>query len=141
MKIGRIADHLDPPVGASVIDASKYLVTPGFVNAHGHLAMTLLRGLADEVPLDVWLQNYMFPREALMNGDDIYYGTLLALAEGIMSGTTTFAEMYFFEDDVARAVDEAGVRANLSTGTASLEQRAGQAGKVRGVRRALEQQG
>ncbi len=129
-KLGRIAAHIDPPVGASVIDASKYLVTPGFVNAHGHLAMTLLRGLADEVPLDVWLQKYMFPREALMNGDDIYYGTLLALAEGVMSGTTTFAEMYFFEDDVARAVGEAGVRANLSTGTASLENERGKLEKA-----------
>jgi len=124
-KIGRIADHVDPPRGAGVVDASRYLVTPGFVNAHGHLAMTLLRGLADEVPLDMWLHDYMFPREALMNGDDIYYGSLLALAEGIMSGTTTFAEMYFFEDDVARAVDEAGVRANLSTGTASLDNERG----------------
>jgi 5-methylthioadenosine/S-adenosylhomocysteine deaminase len=125
MKIGRIADHVDAPEGAGIVDASKYLVTPGFVNAHGHLAMTLLRGLADEVPLDVWLQSYMFPREALMNGDDAYYGTLLALAEGIMSGTTTFADMYFFEDDVARAVVEAGVRANLSTGTASLDNERG----------------
>jgi len=125
MKIGRIADHLDPPMGASVVDASRYLVTPGFVNAHGHLAMTILRGFADEVPLDAWLRNYMFPREALMNGDDVYYGALLALAEGIMSGTTTFADMYFFEDDVARAVDEAGVRANLSTGTASLDDERG----------------
>ena len=125
MRIGRIADHVDPPRGASVVDASTYLVTPGLVNAHGHLAMMLLRGLADEVPLDVWLQKYMFPREALMNGDDIYYGALLALAEGIMSGTTTFADMYFFEDDVARAVDEAGVRANLSTGTASLDDERG----------------
>jgi 5-methylthioadenosine/S-adenosylhomocysteine deaminase len=125
MKISRIADHVDRPMGASVIDASRYLVTPGFVNAHGHLAMTLLRGLADEVSLDVWLHDYMFPREVLMNGDDIYYGSLLALAEGIMSGTTTFAEMYFLEDDVARAVDEAGVRANLSTGTASLDNERG----------------
>ena len=125
MKISRIADHVDRPMGASVIDASRYLVTPGFVNAHGHLAMTLLRGLADEVSLDVWLHDYMFPREALMNGDDIYYGSLLALAEGIMSGTTTFAEMYFLEDDVARAVDESGVRANLSTGTASLDNERG----------------
>jgi 5-methylthioadenosine/S-adenosylhomocysteine deaminase len=129
MKIGRIADHLDPPVGASIVDASRYLVTPGFVNAHGHLAMTILRGFADEVPLDAWLRNYMFPREALMNGDDVYYGALLALAEGIMSGTTTFADMYFFEDDVARAVDEAGVRANLSTGTASLEDERGRLDK------------
>jgi len=120
MKIGCIADHVEPPEGAATFDASKYLVMPGFVNAHGHLAMTLLRGIADEVALDVWLKQYMFPRETLMNADDIYYGSLLALAEGIMSGTTTFAEMYFFEDDVARAVDEAGVRANLSTGTASL---------------------
>jgi 5-methylthioadenosine/S-adenosylhomocysteine deaminase len=125
MKIGHIAGHIDPPESASVVDASKYLVTPGFVNAHGHFAMTLLRGLADEVSLDVWLKHYMFPRESLMNGDDIYYGSLLALAEGIMSGTTTFADMYFFEDDVARAVDEAGARANLSTGTASLDNERG----------------
>ena len=121
MKIARIADHIDPPEDASVFDASRYLITPGFVNAHGHFAMTLLRGLADEVSLEVWLKQYMFPREALMNGDDVYYGSLLALAEGMMSGTTTFADMYFSEDDVARAVAEAGVRANLSTGTASLD--------------------
>ena len=118
-KIARIAEHIDLPEGAAAIDASRFLITPGFVNAHGHLAMTLLRGIADEVPLDVWLKDYMFPREALMTSEDVYYGSLLALAEGIRSGTTTFAEMYFFEDDVARAVEEAGVRVNLSIGTAS----------------------
>ena len=117
--IKRIAEHVDIPDGATVIDASRFLVTPGLVNAHGHLAMTLLRGLADEVPLEAWLTRYMFPREARMNGDDVYYGTLLALAEGIMSGTTAFAEMYFHEDDVARAVTEAGVRANLCIGASS----------------------
>ena len=120
-KIARIAEHIDLPEGAAGIDASRFLITPGFVNAHGHLAMTLLRGIADEVPLDVWLKDYMFPREALMTSEDVYYGSLLALAEGIRSGTTTFAEMYFFEDDVARAVEEVGVRANLSIGTASLD--------------------
>jgi 5-methylthioadenosine/S-adenosylhomocysteine deaminase len=124
-RISQIADCISVPEGAVVVDASRYLVTPGLVNAHGHLAMTLLRGFADEVPLDVWLRTYMFPREARMNGDDIYFGTLLALAEGVMSGTTTFADMYFFEDDVARAVEEAGVRANLSTGTASLNDEPG----------------
>lgn len=121
MNIARIAENIDLPPNATIIDASRFLVTPGFVNAHGHLAMTLLRGIADEVPLSVWLRDYMFPREALMTGDDVYYGSLLALAEGIQSGTTTFAEMYFFEDDVARAVSEAGVRANLSIGSASLD--------------------
>jgi 5-methylthioadenosine/S-adenosylhomocysteine deaminase len=123
--ISQIADHIEPSEKATVVDASNYLVTPGLINAHGHLAMTLLRGLADEVPLDVWLHKYMFPREALMNGDDIYFGSLLALAEGVMSGTTTFADMYFCEDDVARAVDEVGVRANLSTGTACLDDEPG----------------
>ena len=117
--IRRISAHVDVPEGAAVMDASHFLVTPGLVNAHGHLAMTLLRGLADEVPLEAWLTRYMFPREARMNGDDVYYGTLLALAEGIMSGTTAFAEMYFHEDDVARAVTEAGVRANLCIGASS----------------------
>jgi 5-methylthioadenosine/S-adenosylhomocysteine deaminase len=124
-RIGRIADYISAPENTDVVDASRCLITPGLVNTHGHLAMTLLRGFADEVPLNVWLQTYMFPREARMNGDDIYFGTLLALAEGVMSGTTTFADMYFFEDDVARAVEEAGVRANLSTGTASLNDEPG----------------
>jgi 5-methylthioadenosine/S-adenosylhomocysteine deaminase len=117
--IKRMAEHVDVPDGAAVMDALHFLVTPGLVNAHGHLAMTLLRGLADEVPLETWLTRYMFPREARMNGDDVYYGSLLALAEGIMSGTTAFAEMYFHEDDVARAVTEAGVRANLCIGASS----------------------
>ncbi len=111
----------DVPAGTVVTDASRYLVTPGFVNTHGHLAMTLLRGVADDVPLNVWLEKYMFPREALMQSDDIYYGSLLALAEGIMSGTTTFTDMYFFEDAAARAVQEAGVRANLCSGVSSME--------------------
>lgn len=120
-QIGRIADHIEPAAGCLVVDASRHLITPGFVNAHGHLAMTLLRGLADDATLDVWLKQHMFPREARMTGEDVYYGSLLGLAEGIMSGTTTFAEMYFFEDDVARAVEEVGVRANLSIGTSSLD--------------------
>ncbi len=119
-RICRIADRLEEGVSdAEILDASRFLVTPGLVNAHGHLAMTLLRGFADGVPLEVWLEKYMFPREARMTGEDIYFGTLLALAEGIMCGTTTYADMYFCEDDVAHAVDEAGIRANLSTGTAA----------------------
>lgn len=125
MKIRRVADHIEAPPDVVSFDAARYLVTPGLVNAHGHLAMTLLRGFADEVPLETWLQTYMFPREARLNGDDVYFGTLLAVAEGVMSGTTTFADMYFFEDDVARAIEESGVRANLSTGTASLNNELG----------------
>ncbi len=119
--ISSIGEHTDVPDGAAVVDASQYLVTPGFVNTHGHLAMTLLRGLADDVPLDVWLEKYMFPREALMQSDDIYYGSLLALAEGIMSGTTSFADMYFFEDEAAHAVQDAGVRANLCSGISTMQ--------------------
>ena len=123
--IRRIADHIEDAPAGETINAERYLVTPGLVNAHGHLAMTLLRGLADGVPLQSWLEDYMFPRERLLTGDDVYVGTQLCLAEGILSGTTTFADMYFFEDDVARAIEEAGVKANLSTGTASLGDEAG----------------
>jgi 5-methylthioadenosine/S-adenosylhomocysteine deaminase len=72
--------------------------------------MTLFRGLADDLPLMEWLNNYIFPAESRMDADFVYSGTLLACAEMIMSGTTTFCDMYLFEDEVARAAKEAGMR-------------------------------
>ncbi|MCP4681731.1 MAG: amidohydrolase [Desulfobacterales bacterium] len=93
-----------------VIDAKGGLVLPGLFNCHTHSAMSLFRGLADDLPLMEWLNNYIFPVETRIDEDFVYLGTILACAEMIMSGTTTFCDMYIFEGEAARAAHEAGMR-------------------------------
>ena len=93
------------------IDARGGIIMPGLVNTHTHAAMTLFRGLADDVALMSWLNDYIFPAEAALDDDQVYSGALLACAEMILSGTTTFCDMYLFEDAVARAAHTAGMRA------------------------------
>jgi 5-methylthioadenosine/S-adenosylhomocysteine deaminase len=84
---------------------------PGLINAHTHVPMTLLRGLADDLRLDVWLMGYMMPVEReFVSPDFVRLGTLLACAEMIRSGVTSFADMYYFEEDVAKATADAGMR-------------------------------
>ena len=112
----RIAALLEPgtprPEGAQVIDASGHMVIPGLVNTHGHAAMSLFRGLADDLPLLTWLNDYIFPAEAaLVAPDFVYWGTLLSSVEMLKGGTTTFADMYFFRDERAQATIDAGIRA------------------------------
>ena len=114
----RIAGLLAPgdprPSDAAVLDATGHLVIPGLVNTHGHAAMSLLRGLADDLPLMTWLEEHIFPAEAaLVSPDFVYWGTLLSCVEMLKSGTTTFADMYYFRDDGARATIDAGIRAVL----------------------------
>ncbi|MEW6184784.1 MAG: amidohydrolase [Thermodesulfobacteriota bacterium] len=94
-----------------IIDARGGAVLPGLINTHTHAAMTLFRGLADDLPLADWLNNHIFPAERKLSADWVYWGTLLACAEMILSGTTTFCDMYLFENEVARAAREAGMRA------------------------------
>jgi 5-methylthioadenosine/S-adenosylhomocysteine deaminase len=95
-------------------DARGGILMPGLVNGHTHAAMTVLRGLADDLPLDRWLKEFIFPAEARnVSPDFVYAGTKLAALEMIQGGTTTFADMYYFMGDAARAVDEAGLRAVL----------------------------
>lgn len=94
-----------------VIDASGCVVLPGLINAHTHAAMTIFRGLADDLPLMTWLQEHIFPAERNLTGEWVYYGTLLACAEMILSGTTTFFDMYLFEHKAAEAAAKAGMRA------------------------------
>ena len=93
-----------------IIDARGGLILPGLINGHTHAAMTLFRGLADDLPLMEWLTRYIFPAEKKMDADFVHTGTLLACAEMILSGTTTFCDMYLFEDEVAQAADRAGMR-------------------------------
>jgi 5-methylthioadenosine/S-adenosylhomocysteine deaminase len=95
-------------------DATGKILLPGLVNTHTHAAMTLLRGIADDLPLDRWLTENIFPAEGKnVSPGFVYDGTLLAALEMIQGGTTAFADMYYFESDAARAVDKAGLRAVL----------------------------
>ncbi|MGE5328996.1 MAG: amidohydrolase [Deltaproteobacteria bacterium] len=101
---------------SNVIDAKGKLVMPGLVNAHTHAAMSLLRNYADDLPLEQWLFNKIFPAEDKLTAEDVYWASMLSIIEMIKSGTTCFADMYFFMDEVAKAVAETGMRANLSRG-------------------------
>ena len=94
----------------------QQIALPGLVNAHGHAAMSLFRGYGDDMSLMSWLSDKIWPVEAKLSGEDVYWGTMLAGAEMLKSGTTTFADMYYFCDDVARAVAESGLRASLTRG-------------------------
>lgn len=87
------------------------LIMPGLVNTHTHAAMSCFRGLADDLPLMQWLQEYIFPVEATLSGNMVYSATLLSLCEMIKSGTTSFCDMYLFAADVCRAVEQSGMRA------------------------------
>ncbi len=87
------------------------LILPGLINAHTHAAMSLFRGLADDLPLEDWLNSHIFPAERHLNREFVYWGAKLAIAEMLLSGTTTFCDMYLFADAVARAAVETGIRA------------------------------
>lgn len=120
-KISYIGKDLPDSFAADeVIDGKGMLATAGMVNTHGHVSMTLLRSYADDMALMDWLENKIWPIEAKMNAKDIYWGAMLGIAEMLKSGTTCFADMYCFMDDVARAVAETGIRANLSRGLIGL---------------------
>jgi len=99
--------------GDDELDAAGGLVVPGLVNAHTHVAMTLLRGYADDKPLDAWLQEDIWPVEAELTPTDVRVGTMLGLVEMVKSGTTAFSDMYFHVPQIADAVEEVGVRAVL----------------------------
>lgn len=120
-KISYIGKDLPDSFAADeVIDGKGMLATAGMVNTHGHVSMTLLRSYADDMALMDWLENKIWPIEAKMNAKDIYWGAMLGIAEMLKSGTTCFADMYCFMDNVARAVAETGIRANLSRGLIGL---------------------
>jgi 5-methylthioadenosine/S-adenosylhomocysteine deaminase len=95
-----------------MVDCGGGAILPGLVNAHAHVPMSLLRGLADDLRLDVWLFGYMLPVEReFVSPEFCRWGTLLSCAEMIRSGVTCFADMYYYEDEVAQAVSEVGMRA------------------------------
>lgn len=114
--IAEISDSIDDANVDKIIDAEGKILLPGLINTHTHLSMTLFRGLADDLSLDTWLNDHIWPMEANLNGEYCYIGALLGAVELIKSGTTTFSDMYFYMEDVARAVEDAGIRAVLSYG-------------------------
>ena len=115
-KICSIAPDQNRSDAELIIDGAKTLALPGLVNTHTHAAMSLLRGYADDMHLQEWLQEKIWPLEGHLTGDDVYVGTKLACLEMIRSGTTAFNDMYFFMDRAAQAVAESGIRAQLSHG-------------------------
>jgi 5-methylthioadenosine/S-adenosylhomocysteine deaminase len=99
---------------ARTIDAHGRIVMPGLINSHAHAAMSLFRGIADDLSLDDWLRKYIFPAEAWnVTPDFVAWGTRLGILEMLRGGITEYADMYYFEDDVARVTKEAGVRGVL----------------------------
>ncbi len=121
-RFARIAPVIDAPA-ERVIDAGGKLLVPAFYNAHSHAAMTLLRGYADDLPLQPWLQEYIWPAEARLTPDDVYHGTRLAILEMLRTGTVFFNDMYWHPQAALRAVEDMGVRAGL--GRLFIEERPG----------------
>lgn len=110
--VGAENEILNQYTSLQMMDCQGKVLMPGLINAHTHVPMTLLRGLADDLRLDVWLLGYMMPVEReFVSPDFVRLGTQIACAEMIRSGVTTFADMYYFEDDVARTTAEIGMRA------------------------------
>jgi 5-methylthioadenosine/S-adenosylhomocysteine deaminase len=107
----------------TTINGKDKVATPGLINCHTHLPMTLFRGIAEDQPLTTWLTQTIWPLEAKLTSNDIYQGALLGCLENIKNGTTTFADMYFHEERIAKAVEKAGLRAVLAQGIIEAEDR------------------
>ncbi len=120
IKIGKNLKDNNLKKDCTIIDGKNKIATPGLVNTHTHIPMTLFRGVADDIPLMEWLNNHIWKMEAKLTGEIVYWGTLLGCIEMIKSGTTTFNDMYFFIDDIIKATEESGLRATLSYGMIDL---------------------
>ncbi|MDR0756153.1 MAG: amidohydrolase [Puniceicoccales bacterium] len=110
--IKRVGERL-PDEADTVIDGTMKAVVPGFINGHTHAAMTLFRGFGDDIPLEQWLAEKIWPYEKIITDEDVYWGVKLACLEMIKTGTTTFNDMYMRFPAVLRAVEEMGLRAVL----------------------------
>ena len=108
--IAELGSGVEAADGDEVIDGSGFLLCPPLINAHTHAAMTLFRGFGDDRPLMDWLENYIWPAEAKLEPEDVYWGTRLAAAEMLRSGTTKFVDMYWHSSEVARAARDTGIR-------------------------------
>ncbi|WP_066505854.1 amidohydrolase [Abyssisolibacter fermentans] len=111
--IGDIPEEFKPD---KVIDGKDKLAMPGLVNSHTHIAMSLFRNYADDLPLWSWLTEKIWPLEEKLTPEYCYWGSMLSIVEMIKSGTTCFADMYFFMDETAKAIEQSGIRASICRG-------------------------
>ena len=111
-----LGEELEGFEADKVIDARGKLVMPGLINAHTHIAMSIFRNYGNDVSLESWLNDYIWPAESGLKAEDVRIGSLLSIAEMIETGTTTFVDMYYFMDEVAKASKEMGIRAVLTRG-------------------------
>ena len=105
-----------------MLDCSKRLIMPGFYNAHGHSPMCLMRGYGENLNLQDWLFNRIFPFEAQLTSDAVYWATMLTMAESLQYGIVSTSDMYYFCDDMARAVEESGAKANISRAISKMDE-------------------
>lgn len=105
------------------IDANGGIIAPGFVNTHTHIPMNLFRGYGDDMKLMDWLENAIWPAEDKLTDEAVYWGTMLAIAELVEGGVTCLSDMYNFTDVVAKAANDAGIRALIATGIIDLDER------------------
>lgn len=124
------AAELVPVADTEVVDGTHRLFMPGLVNTHGHTPMSLLRGIGDDLVLQVWLTERIWPMEGRMTGEDVRYGTLLSILEMLKSGTTAFVDMYDHMDQVALAVEQSGMRGCLTRGVIGFGSREEQDAKL-----------
>jgi 5-methylthioadenosine/S-adenosylhomocysteine deaminase len=113
--IAELGPEMVPQPGDELIDASGMVLCPPMVNAHTHAAMTLFRGFGDDMPLMEWLRTRIWPAEAKLEPEDVYWGTRLACVEMIRAGTARFFDMYWHGGEAARAVVDSGIRAAVSS--------------------------
>lgn len=114
--IERISPHVEGQAiapGMECVDATGLLAMPGLMNTHAHVPMVLFRGLAEDVSVHAWFNDYIFPMESGLTPEDVYWGAMLGMAEMIRAGVTSVADHYFYMDQVAQAVSDCGMRANL----------------------------
>lgn len=103
-------------VADRIIDGKNYLTMPGFINAHTHVAMSAFRNFGNDTDLMTWLNDYIFPVEDKLSNDMVYYTSLLSFAEMIKTGTTSFADMYFFEEATIKALEKSKIRGQIARG-------------------------
>ncbi|MBZ2176018.1 amidohydrolase [Schnuerera sp. xch1] len=111
--IGQLSENLKVDI---IIDGKNKVAMPGLINAHTHLGMSLFRNYADDLPLQKWLTQKIWPAEDKLTASDVYWGSLLSMVEMIQSGTTTFCDMYFFMEEVGKGLVESGMRGVLTRG-------------------------
>ena len=117
-KIYHLGSKLEDFSPDKIIDGKNQVAMPGLINAHTHIGMSIFRNYGNDVSLESWLNDYIWPIESKLEPEDIYYGSSLSLAGMIETGTTSFVDMYFSMDRVAQAVEESGMRALLGRGLA-----------------------